>query len=39
MKEININELQVNPYNLLVKDWMVLTAGTEKDGFNTMTVA
>ena len=36
MKEISINELQVNPYTLFGKDWMALTAGTEKDGFNTM---
>lgn len=34
MKEIGINELQVNPYTLFGKDWMALTAGTEKDGFN-----
>lgn len=39
MKEINISELQVNPYNLFGKDWMALTAETEKDSFNTMTVA
>lgn len=39
MKEISINELQVNPYTLFGKNWMALTAGTEKDGFNTMTVA
>ena len=39
MKEIDIKELQVNPFNLFGKDWMALTAGTEKDGFNTMTVA
>lgn len=39
MKEININELQVNPYSLFGKDWMLLTAGNKKDGFNTMTVS
>ena len=39
MREINIKELQVNPFNLFGKDWMALTAGTEKNGFNTMTVA
>ena len=26
MKEISINELQVNPYTLFGKDWMALTA-------------
>ena len=39
MKEITIKELQVNPFEIFGKDWMALTAGTEKGGFNTMTVA
>lgn len=39
MKEIDINELKINPFQLFGKDWMTLTAGTEKTGFNTMTVA
>ena len=39
MKEIDITELKINPFQLFGKDWMALTAGTEKTGFNTMTVA
>lgn len=34
MKEVNIKELQINPFNLFGKDWMALTAGTEKDVIN-----
>lgn len=39
MKEIAITELKINPFQLFGKDWMALTSGTEKKGFNTMTVA
>lgn len=39
MKEIDITKLKINPFQLFGKDWMALTAGTEKTGFNTMTVA
>ena len=39
MKEIDINKLKINPFQLFGKDWMALTAGTKKTGFNTMTIA
>lgn len=38
MKEINVNELNENPFNMIGKDWMLITA--EKDGkVNTMTAS
>ena len=39
MKEIAFSELNLNPANLFGQDWMLLTAGNETDGYNTMTVA
>lgn len=39
MKETDIKTLQINPFNLFGKDWMALTAGTKRTGFNSMTVA
>lgn len=38
LKEINITELNANPYNLFNKDWALLTAG-DSENFNTMTVS
>lgn len=38
-KEIDAKTLQLNPFTLFGKDWLALTAGTEKHGFNSMTVA
>ncbi len=37
MKEIPISELNVNPVTLIGKEWMLLTAGTQENGYNTMT--
>lgn len=39
MKEILASELQMNPMTLIAKEWMLLTAGTEDRGFNTMTAS
>ncbi|MDD7009348.1 MAG: flavin reductase family protein [Bullifex sp.] len=39
MKEVSIQELQINPYTMFSKDWMTLTAGNDSSGFNTMTVS
>ena len=39
MKEISVSELQLNPYWKIAKDWMLITAGTEGDGYNTMTAS
>ncbi len=38
MKEINVNELDFNPWNRIGKDWFLLTCGN-KEKFNTMTAA
>lgn len=37
MKEITVSELNINPITEISKGWMLLTAGTEAEGFNTMT--
>ncbi len=39
MKEISVNELKMNPMTLIANEWMLITAGTEKDGYNTMTAS
>lgn len=39
MKEIPVSELKLNPMTLFANDWMLLTAGNEARGFNTMTIA
>ena len=38
MKEIKLEETMINPFALIGKDWLVLTAGDEK-GYNGMTVS
>ena len=37
MKEVNVKDLQLNPMTLISDEWMLLTAGTEEKGFNSMT--
>ena len=37
MKKINFEELNINPYKVIAKDWMLITAGT--DSYNTMTAS
>lgn len=39
MKEVSYKDLKFNPFNLLGKEWMLATAGNEKDGCNTMTIS
>ncbi len=39
MKEISVNELNLNPVTAIGDEWMLVTAGTEKDGYNTMTAS
>lgn len=39
MKEIAIQDLQLNPFSVFGKDWMALTAGNEQNGYNAMTIA
>lgn len=38
MKRINIESLDLNAYNLIAKDWMLITAGNEEK-YNTMTAS
>ena len=37
MKEIERSQLTLDPFALIGGDWMLLTAGTEETGYNTMT--
>jgi len=37
MREIDVQELTLNPMTRIGKEWMLLTAGTEDRGYNTMT--
>jgi len=39
MKELDIRELQMNPMTLIGDQWMLITAGTEERGYNTMTAS
>lgn len=39
MKEVSAKEYIPNPFTAFSDDWMALTAGNEKDGFNSMTIA
>lgn len=39
MKEVSIQELQLNPMTLIAKEWMLVTAGTQERGYNTMTAS
>ena len=39
MKEIDVKELQMNPVTLIGNEWMLITAGNEEKGYNTMTAS
>ena len=39
MKEINCKEMKFNPFNLIGDEWMLISAGNEKTGCNTMTAS
>ena len=39
MREIPVSELICNPVTLIGNEWMLITAGTEEGGFNTMTAS
>ncbi len=38
-KTIDVNDLNLNPITTISDEWMLLTAGTEQSGYNTMTVS
>ncbi len=39
MKEINYKDMKFNPFNLIGGEWMLVTAGSEQTGCNTMTAS
>ena len=39
MKEISVSELMLNPMTTIAKEWMLVTAGNEDRGYNTMTAS
>ena len=39
MKEIPVESLQLNPMMQIGHEWMLLTAGSAENSYNTMTVA
>ena len=39
MKEINYKDMTFNPFNLIGGEWMLVTAGNEQTGGNTMTAS
>ena len=39
MKEIRFSQLDINPYTAIGEDWMLVTAGNEERGYNTMTAS
>lgn len=38
-REINIDELSMNPYTMFSDEWAALSEGNENDGYNAMTIA
>lgn len=39
MKEISVQELKLNPMTMIGQEWMLITAGNQEKGYNTMTAA
>ena len=39
MREISISELKINPFDMIGKEWMLVTAGNAERGYNTMTAS
>lgn len=39
MKEIPVQQLSLNPMTQIAKEWMLITAGTQQTGYNTMTAS
>lgn len=39
MKEISVSELGMNPMTMIAKEWMLVTAGNQERGYNTMTAS
>ena len=39
MRQIDVSELNLNPMTAISDEWMLITAGTEENGYNTMTAS
>ena len=39
MREIPVQELQINPMTMIAREWMLVTAGNQERGYNTMTAS
>ena len=39
MKEISVYDLNMNPMGMIGHEWMLITAGNEENGYNTMTAS
>ena len=39
MREITVQELQMNPVTAIAQDWMLITAGCGEGNYNTMTAS
>lgn len=39
MRKIDVSELKINPMTLIAKEWMLLSAGCQERGYNTMTAS
>lgn len=39
MKEIPVQELNLNPFTMIGGEWWLITAGSKKEGYNTMTAS
>lgn len=39
MKKIDVSELRMNPMTKIGKEWMLVTAGSKEQGYNTMTAS
>ena len=39
MRKIDLTELKINPMTLIAKEWMLLSAGCQERGYNTMTAS
>ncbi len=39
MREISVEQLNINPMTAIAKKWMLITAGTQETGYNTMTAS
>ena len=39
MKEISYEKMKFNPFNLIGGEWMLVSAGSEQSGCNTMTAS